>query len=105
MLDAPDHGGLRSFPRPQNLPDMPNGWLQIRPEQYEGLGARRKIQVAEAVCSFLAKHAAAQALHMDRDELQAFAIDCVKESLSFGVKSEASHCRWAYLQLLAAGSF
>jgi hypothetical protein len=39
VIDAPDHGDLRSYPRPQNLPDMPNGWLRIRPEQYEGLGS------------------------------------------------------------------
>jgi Domain of unknown function (DUF4123) len=53
VLDAPDHGGLRSFPRPQDLPDMPNGWLRIRPEQYEGLGGAyqasmlRKLQIDE----------------------------------------------------------
>jgi Domain of unknown function (DUF4123) len=53
VLDAPDHGGLKAYPRPQNLPDMSNGWLQIRPEQYEGLGGAyqasllRKLQIEE----------------------------------------------------------
>lgn len=104
VLDTPDHGGLRSYPRPQNLPDMPNGWLQIKPEQYEGLAEARLQEAAVMVQDYLQRVSPSKIKHIPKDKLAGIVHGWVRQSHSLGVRGLSSHCRWAYLQVITGGT-
>ncbi|MBK8456230.1 MAG: DUF4123 domain-containing protein [Phyllobacteriaceae bacterium] len=103
VINAPDLGGLRMAPRPPDLPPAPGGPLRIYPEQYASLSRARAALVESRVGAFLRRMAPAQAGELTEAQLRWHVAKCMNESLGYGVTSEGSHCRWAYLQLLARG--
>lgn len=103
VLVAPEGDGLRTYPRPQELPEAPNGWLRIRPDQYEGLGNAKLHNAALMVRSYLQKVSPSKVSHLPEEKLLQVVLGWVRESHSFGVRGLPSHCRWSYLQVITGG--
>jgi Domain of unknown function (DUF4123) len=103
VINAPDHGGLRSYPRPEQLPDMPNGWLRILPEQYKGLEEARLQEAAIMVQDYLQRVSRSRISHIPTEQLSGIVHGWVRQSHSLGVRGLSSHCRWAYLQVITGG--
>ena len=103
VVEAPDAGGIRSFPRPDPLPEKPRGWLRIRPEQYERLGATRIAMSRERVAGFLKRHLPEPLDHLSDDQIAAIVLESERTGKALGLRSERAHARWAYLMLLSNG--
>ena len=103
VLDAPDHGGLRTFVRPAQLPDTPKGWLWIRPEQYEGLRDARMAESRLRRLKYLRKHLPQPLAGKDDNELAKLVLQSEISGKQLGLSSEQAYARWAYLLLMTDG--
>ena len=103
VMFAPDFGGLREAPALAHNVEQPKGMLRFEPGQIEGIEAAQVAKVSGHVRDYLKKVAPEQTASLSEAELNAHVVRSMRESVSYGVTGEASHCRWAYLQLLTRG--
>ncbi len=101
VMFAGDEGGLRVAQRISDMGADNQGILRLSAEQYEALKSSKVNKVSANVRNYLKKCAPEQTKSMSDDQLNAHVATTMKESLNFGVTSEASHCRWSYMQLLS----
>jgi hypothetical protein len=104
VVDAPDAGALRSFPRPNGLPEKPAGWLKISGRQYGALGWSQLDRTRHRIVDFLRKTAPGLVNRTSEQDLVSNTASWMGEAKSFGVRSEAALGRWCYLQLITVGS-
>lgn len=104
LCDAPDFGGLRVFRRPQTLPKKPAGLLRLRSSQYAAIGRGRISLVEKTVAAYLRDVAPEHVGGWTDDQLARNVQIWVSESGRYGVRQEANHCRWAYLQVITGGA-
>jgi Domain of unknown function (DUF4123) len=86
-------------PSPKPLP----GLLRIDAEQMDMIERVRIKLTAIRVTAYLKNVASQQTQGLSESELSRHVQASMMESVSLGVTSEASHCRWAYMQLLCGG--
>lgn len=104
LCDAPDFGGLRIFRRPPDLPLKPAGLLRLRGSQYAAIGRGRISLVEKGVAAYLREVAPEHVGSWSDEQLARNVQYWVAESGRYGVREEANHCRWAYLQVITKGA-
>jgi hypothetical protein len=103
LCDAPDFGSLKVFRRPPDLPPKPAGLLRLRGSQYAAIGRGRISLVEKGVAAYLREVAPDQIGGWSDEQLGTNVRTWVSESGRYGVRLEANHCRWAYLQVITGG--
>jgi hypothetical protein len=86
---------VQSKPRP--------GLLRLEEEQIKLVEKARVQLTVSSVGQYLREVSPNQALAVTPKEFEQQVQTYVEQSASLGVTSEASHCRWAYMQLLSGG--
>lgn len=104
LLDSPEFGGKKYFHRPLNLPPKPAGLLRLRGTQYAAIGRGRISLVEHGVARYLREVAPEYVGGWTDEQLDHQVKTWVAESGRYGVRKEANHCRWAYLQVISGGA-
>ena len=103
VVEAPDAGGIRSFPRPDPLPEKPRGWLRITSEQYERLGQHELHQSRLRIIDFLHDTGDRELERATTSDLYDLVEYSERTGNTLGLESEAAHKKWAYLNHISDG--
>ncbi len=108
ILFSPDKAwdeaeGIMGAKRTDDLPAPDRGMLKLERENIDAISIRRDRAAARNVADYLKEVAPDRSGDMQDEKLQTFALQSIRESKSFGVETEAGHCRWAYMSLVTSG--
>ena len=103
VIDSPENGGLRKFVRPIDLPEMPKGWLRIRPDQYRELTNMMRHAARIRTMEFLVENGLPETDRVDWSDLYAQVRESELSGERLGLVSEASLMKWAYLNNITEG--
>ena len=101
-FDAPDHGGVKTVPRPPNLPDAPNGLLRITPEQDAALSQQLLARSHRRIAKYLVDQLPHDA-GISAQDLLPIVRKSDETGRKLGIRTERGHARWAYLMMLSGG--
>ena len=103
LINAPDYGGLRRIPRPENLPSAPHGPLRLSPEQMEGLRAAMLHSSRLRIARYLKGNVPEHFSGINDDFLWGAALASETTADELGIETERGRARWAYVMMLSDG--
>ncbi|WP_084459035.1 DUF4123 domain-containing protein [Advenella mimigardefordensis] len=105
MMFAPDYGGARSVPRPDNLPISPRGPLRFSEQQMQELEQVRVDASQVKIVQFLRRNDSQHTAKMNDHELMRFVANADIKGRALGLRSERALGYWAWLLLGSNGAF
>jgi hypothetical protein len=102
-INAPDYGGLRRIPRPDDLPLAPQGPLRIAPDQMDALTDAMVHSSRLKIARYLKRNVPGHFHGIDDEFLWGAAIASEKTADELGIETERGRARWAYVMMLSDG--
>jgi Domain of unknown function (DUF4123) len=101
--NAPDYGGLRRIPRPDDLPLAPQGPLRISQDQMEGLTDAMVHSSRLKIARYLKRNVPSHFSGVDDAFCWGTTLASDKSADELGIETERGRARWAYLMMLSDG--
>lgn len=89
--------------RSYEMPTAPNGTLKLSMAEVHKIENRREAKACQTVRDYLRQYASDATKQLNDDELNAQVWTYRNEAKRYGIRSEAAHHRWAYLQTVSGG--
>jgi hypothetical protein len=103
VINAPDYGGLRRIPRPEDLPAAPPGPLKISPDQMEALTDAMVHSSRLKIARYLKRNVPDHFQGIDDEFLWGATIASETTADELGIETERGRARWAYVMMLSDG--
>lgn len=106
ILCSPDNHWAERPLRLLRNPDMPIapiGPLKLSTAEVHKIEDRREVKACQTVRAYLRRYASDVTKQFSDDELNARVWAYRNEAKRYGIRSEAAHHRWAYLQIVSGG--
>ena len=103
LINAPDHGGLKRIPRPENLPPAPHGPLRLSPLQMEGLKAAAADQSRTRINRYLLDAAPNETAALGDARLKELILVSERTGKDLALESEQAYGRWSYVMVRTNG--
>jgi hypothetical protein len=103
VMFAEGNGGLRTAPRPENLPIAPRGQLTITAEQMEDLELSMMEARDARIATYLRNVAPDAAAELDDHRLALFVVESSASGRELGLTTERSQGFWSYMMLNSKG--
>jgi hypothetical protein len=103
VMNAPERGGLKIAPRPENLPDPARGFLRLSDAQLKGLEAVELDKSRLRVARFLRETAPDETQALQESQMRDLVLAAEARGNELGLQSEHSHFLWAYMYVTTGG--
>jgi hypothetical protein len=100
---APDYGGVRRIPRPDDLPSAPHGPLKILPGQMNALTDAMVHSSRLKIARYLKRNVPDHFQGIDDEFLWGATIASETTADELGIETERGRARWAYVMMLSDG--
>lgn len=105
MMYAPEHGGIRSVPRPEDLPISSRGPLRLNQKQMQELEQVRQDVSRMKILQFLRRNNNKNTESLDDHTLMQFVMNFEEKGRSLGIQSERALGYWSWLMLGSNSAF
>jgi hypothetical protein len=103
VINAPDYGGLKRVPRPDNLPPAPHGPLRLSQDQIEDVKTAIVNSSRKRIHRYLSNSAPNETAALGESRVIDLILMSQKTGGELGLESEQAHGRWAYVMVRTNG--